>query len=205
MFTDFMRRAFKWFLDPVSRALGNAGISPNALTIIGFAMSAGVAYLLASGRFFWGAIVLLFASAFDGLDGALARNANRITQFGAFLDSTLDRYSEALVYLGLVFYFGRAGQITLLILCYVTIIGSILVSYTRARAEGLGIACKEGLLTRVERVAVLILFLFINRLDIGLWILAILANVTALQRIYVVWRKADAKLPAVAPTNPPQT
>lgn len=191
MLTEWARRSFKWILDPLSRFLAWLGISPNTLTIVGFLLNCGVAYILATGNFFWGAFAVLAAGCFDALDGALARQSGRVSQFGAFLDSTMDRYSESVVYLGLVIYYARAGEITYLVLTYATIIGSLLVSYTRARAEGLHIECKEGLLTRAERVLVLILFLLINQMHIGLWILALLANFTAIQRIYVVWRKTD--------------
>jgi len=153
--------------------------------------SFGVAYLLSRGNFLWGGIALLIASCFDGLDGALARTTNTVSRFGAFLDSTFDRYSEAIVYCGLIVYYSRINAETLLVLTYAAIIGSLLVSYARARAEGLNIECKEGLLTRVERVLILIIFLLINQMHIGLWVLAILANATALQRIYVVWRKTN--------------
>lgn len=189
MLTAWIRRSSKWILDPLSRFLAWLGISPNVLTIIGVLLSFGVAYLLSIGSFFWGGLALLASSGFDGLDGALARVSGRVSRFGAFLDSTFDRYSEAIVFLGLVLYYTRSGNELLLILTYATIIGSLLVSYARARAEGLGIECKEGLLTRVERVMILIFFLLINQLQVGLWILAILANFTALQRVYVVWRK----------------
>ena len=191
MFTDLARRSSKWLLDPLSALLARTGISPNALTIAGFLLNVGVAYILSTGRFFWGGVALLAANAFDALDGALARATGRTTRFGAFLDSTLDRYSEAVVLLGLLVHFARAGASAPTILIFATMVGSLLVSYTRARAQGLGIECKEGLLTRMERVLLLALFLLINQMIIGLWVLAVLANLTALQRIYVVWRKTQ--------------
>lgn len=200
MLTDWMRRSFKFILDPLSRALAKGGISPNALTVIGFLLQFGVAYLLLTGRFFWGGLALAGASAFDGVDGSLARASGRVSKFGAFLDSTLDRFSEAIVYLALLIYYGQQGDLLLQALVYAAIIGSLMVSYTRARAEGLGVACKEGLFTRVERIVVLCIFLLINQMQIGLWVLAILANVTALQRIYFVWRKTNGKdAPASTP------
>ena len=204
MLTDWMRRSFKFVLDPLSKTLAWYGIAPNALTVLGFMLQFGVAYLLYTGNFFWGAIAMAGASAFDGVDGALARASGRVSKFGAFLDSTLDRYSESVVYLGLLAYYGREGLLLPQILVYATIIGSLLVSYTRARAEGLGIPCKEGLFTRVERVVVLCLFLLINQMQIGLWILAILAHATAVQRVYSVWRKTNGDLaPAETQTPPP--
>jgi CDP-diacylglycerol---glycerol-3-phosphate 3-phosphatidyltransferase len=199
MFTDSLRRAFKFILDPLSKFLAWYGVAPNVLTVFGFLLHFGVAYLLYTGSFFWGGLAMAGASAFDGVDGALARASGKTTKFGAFLDSTLDRYSEAVVYLGLLAYYGRNGQVLPQILVYGTIIGSLLVSYTRARAEGLGVECKEGLFTRVERVLVLCFFLLINQMVIGLAVLALLANVTAVQRIYAVWRRTNGDLSAGGP------
>lgn len=191
MLTEWARHQFKWLLDPIAEGLAKLGISPNFLTFFGVLLNAGAAYFLATGQFLVGGLAVGFASAFDALDGALARQTGRTTAFGAFLDSTLDRYSEAILYFGLSFHYVHAGEGIHALLCYAAITGSLLVSYTRARAEGLGIQCKEGLLTRVERTLLLILFLLINRMDIGLWVIALLAHVTAGQRIYTVWRKTD--------------
>lgn len=191
MLTEWARRSFKWILDPLARFLVWAHISPNALTIFGALLNFGVAYILSTGQFLLGGIAALAAGCFDVLDGSLARYAGRESAFGAFLDSTMDRYSESIVFLGLLIYYSRAGAITQVILVYATMVGSLLVSYTRARAEGVGISCREGLLTRVERTLALIIFLVIGQMEIGLWALAILVNLTALQRIIVVWRKTD--------------
>jgi len=191
MLTEWARHQFKWLLDPIAEGLAKLGISPNFLTFFGVLLNAGAAYLLATGQFLVGGLAVGFASAFDALDGALARQTGRTTAFGAFLDSTLDRYSEAILYFGLSFHYIYAGEGIHALLCYAAITGSLLVSYARARAEGLGLECKEGLLTRVERTLLLILFLLINRMDIGLWVIALLAHVTAAQRIYTVWRKTD--------------
>ena len=191
MLTDWARRSFRWILDPLSRFLAWAHISPNALTILGVLLNIGVAYILSAGHFLIGAIALMVVGCFDALDGSLARYTGRVSAFGAFLDSTMDRYSESIIYLGLLIYYSRTGELTQEILVYAAIIGSLLVSYTRARAEGIGISCKEGLLTRVERTLVLFIFLLINQMQIGLWVLAVLANATAVQRIIVVWRKTD--------------
>jgi len=201
MISDFVRRSFKFILDPLSKFLAWYGVAPNALTVFGFLLHFGVAYLLYTGNFFWGGLALAGASAFDGIDGALARASGQTTKFGAFLDSTLDRYSEAVVYLGLLAYYSGQGMLLPQLLAYGAIIGSLLVSYTRARAEGLGIQCKEGLFTRVERVLVLCFFLLINQMVVGLGILALLANVTALQRIYTVWRRTNGDLAAGPPAK----
>jgi CDP-diacylglycerol--glycerol-3-phosphate 3-phosphatidyltransferase len=134
---------------------------------------------------------LIVAAFFDGIDGALARLLNRVTRFGAFLDSTTDRFSEAALFLGLLIYYYGRGAGAEVILCYMAIIGSLMVSYTRARAEGLGISLREGLFTRLERMVALIAGLLLSPW-IPLWIvlglLAVLSNFTALQRIWLVWR-----------------
>ena len=117
----------------------------------------------------------------------MARLAGRKSRFGAFLDSTVDRLSEAVIYLGLLVHYTQHGGRQESFLIYATIVGSLMVSYARARAEGLGIECKRGILTRFERVVVLVVGLILNQMLIALWILAILSNFTALQRIYHVW------------------
>jgi CDP-diacylglycerol--glycerol-3-phosphate 3-phosphatidyltransferase len=166
-------------------------LTPNGLTFLGLVLNIGAAYLLYLGEFFWGGLAVAFANAFDALDGALARQTGKVSTFGAFWDSTIDRYSEASLYFGLAAYFLRTAQSHLVLLAFAAAIGSLLVSYTRARAEGVGVECKEGLLTRVERTLLLIVFLLVQRIDIGLWVLAVLAHLTAWQRIYTVWRKTD--------------
>jgi CDP-diacylglycerol--glycerol-3-phosphate 3-phosphatidyltransferase len=144
--------------------------------------------VLATGYFRVGAIVLLLASIFDMLDGALARTTGQSTIFGAFLDSTLDRYSESVTFLALAYYYsGLTGSRTEIMLIFVIIIGSLMVSYTRARAEALHVECKAGMLQRPERVILLIAALLVGWLQPVLWIMAILTNISAIQRIYEVY------------------
>jgi CDP-diacylglycerol--glycerol-3-phosphate 3-phosphatidyltransferase len=191
MLTDWARRSFRWAVDPIARTLAALGLTPNGLTFLGLVLNIGAAYLLYLGEFFWGGLAVAFANAFDALDGALARQTGKVSTFGAFWDSTIDRYSEASLYFGLAAYFLRTAQSHLVLLAFAAAIGSLLVSYTRARAEGVGVECKEGLLTRVERTLLLVVFLLVQRIDIGLWVLVVLAHLTAWQRIYTVWRKTD--------------
>ncbi|NOZ06820.1 MAG: CDP-alcohol phosphatidyltransferase family protein [Chloroflexi bacterium] len=160
------------------------------LTIFGFLLMIPIGVILAWGHFRAGAILILLAGAFDGLDGALARLTDRVTSFGAFLDSTLDRYAEGVLYLGLLFFYLQQGQNLEVVLIYLTIVGSLLVSYTRARAEGVGVSCKVGLFTRFERIAVLVLGLLSGWMRPALVILALLSHVTALQRMWHVYRQA---------------
>ncbi len=188
MLTDLARRWMGWLLEPLARSIKRTGISPNLLTVIGFVLTVGVAYVLATGHLQIGGALIIVAGTFDALDGALARLAGRKSRFGAFLDSTMDRLSEAVIYLGLLIHYTQQGGRQESFLIYATIVGSLMVSYARARAEGIGIECKTGILTRFERVTVLVVGLIINQMRIALWVLAILSNFTALQRMYHVWR-----------------
>jgi len=180
-----------YFLDPMSRLasrLHQMGITPNTVTITGFGLTILSTLMLASGNLFWGGLVLWAAAMFDMLDGALARYANQVSKFGAFLDSTLDRYSESITFLGLAVYFSYKSNSQMeLFLIFLTLIGSWMVSYTRARAEGLGIECKGGILQRPERLTILIAGLILGLVSPALWILAIFTNITSLQRIYDVY------------------
>lgn len=188
MFSKFGREFVAPAVAAVVRLLQAAGISPNALTLIGFLLTALSAVVLATGYFRVGAIVLLLASIFDMLDGALARTTGQSTIFGAFLDSTLDRYSESVTFLALAYYYsGLTGSRTEIMLIFVIIIGSLMVSYTRARAEALHVECKAGMLQRPERVILLIAALLVGWLQPVLWIMAILTNISAIQRIYEVY------------------
>jgi CDP-diacylglycerol--glycerol-3-phosphate 3-phosphatidyltransferase len=186
--TDLARRWMRWLLEPLARLISRTGISPNLLTVMGFVFTVGVAYVVATGHLQIGGVLLVVAGTFDALDGTLARLAGRKSRFGAFLDSTMDRFSEAVIYLGLLVHYTQHGGRQESFLIYAAIVGSLMVSYARARAEGLGIECKTGILTRFERTAVLVIGLILNQMRITLWILAVLSNFTALQRMYHVWR-----------------
>ncbi len=185
---DGARRFFAWLIDPATSALARWGVMPNTITLLGWLLNLLAGAIAAGGNLTLAGIVLLVAGSFDGLDGALARRIGIASKFGAFLDSTLDRYSEAFVLFGLLIYAGDREMLLEQRLVYVTLVGSLLISYTRARAEGLGIACKVGLLTRLERYLILSAMLILRQVTIGLIGLAILTNVTAVQRIAHVWR-----------------
>ena len=189
--SDWLREKGLWLLSPLSQMLARLGVAPNLLTVAGFLLNLPVAWALAVGRHRLAGVILILAASFDALDGSLARHSAQTTRFGAFLDSVLDRLSEATVLMGLAIFTIRAGDSVGQILVYAAIIGSLMVSYVRARAEGVGIACKVGLFTRFERVGVLIVGLILGQTRIVLWILAILANLTVLQRIYYVWRLSE--------------
>ncbi len=201
MLSKFGRPLFADALNHFARRLHSLGITPNALTYTGFILTAITAYFLANNFFRWGGLLLLFAAFFDMLDGAVARFTQQNSTFGAFLDSTLDRYSESVTFLALAFHYSRHPSTrTELVLILVIMVGSLMVSYTKARAEALNVECKAGVLQRPERVVLLIAGLLTGWMQPILWILAFFTNFTAIQRIYeVYWRtsqfqaKIDAK------------
>ncbi|MBI4758648.1 MAG: CDP-alcohol phosphatidyltransferase family protein [Chloroflexi bacterium] len=176
------------WLVPVTRLIARTGLTPNMLTVMGFGLNAAVGLIIVLGELRWAGAAFVLASIFDMFDGSLARLTNRVTPFGAFLDSNLDRFSEAAVCFGLLLLYTGKGAMVEVLLIYVVIVGSLMVSYSRARAEGLGLKCEVGLLGRPERVAILTLGLLLDWIVPALWVLAIFTNFTALQRIYHVWR-----------------
>jgi CDP-diacylglycerol---glycerol-3-phosphate 3-phosphatidyltransferase len=168
--------------------VAKSGLTPNVLTVLGLLLNVFVGYILSTGQLLVGGILILVAGLFDVLDGAVARATGKSTKFGAFLDSTLDRYAEIAVYLGLLFYFSHQRDFTLpAVLIFAVISGSLMTSYTRARAESLGLSCEVGLLARPERVVILAAGVLLNQIVIALWILAFLTHVTAAQRIIHIW------------------
>lgn len=173
-------------------ALQRAHVSPNALTVAGLLICAAAAALVAAGYLTAGGVVLLVASLFDILDGALARVTGKTYRYGAFLDSTIDRYAEAFTYIALLWFFIFHTHHTLEpMLIIFALTGSLLVSYVRARAQSLGFDCDGGVLARPERVVITVIGLIVNPLLVwALWILAVLTNVTAVQRIVLVWRQS---------------
>ena len=173
----------------IARVAARTGLSPNAVTLLGLAGSMGAAVLAARGDFLIAGIVVLVAGALDLVDGALARATGRATPFGAVLDAVADRLSEAAVLGGILFFYSQGGHRPEVVLAFTAVVGSILVSYVRARAQIAGLDLREGLFTRPERVVVMGIGLMVDQVLIALWILAVAAVFTALQRLYVVWRK----------------
>jgi CDP-diacylglycerol--glycerol-3-phosphate 3-phosphatidyltransferase len=192
--TDLMRLRFKGILDPIGRLLNNLGLMPNTMTLLGLAGNTAGALLLARGEMFWGGILILLMGPVDALDGTMARLRGMASDFGAFVDSVTDRYSELVIFGGLLYYFANQGDTLAAILVFVAAAGSVLVSYVRSRGQSLGADTKVGILTRMERYLVLAPALLLNQPVWGLWVIAVLANITALQRIYDVRRQL---------TNPP--
>jgi CDP-diacylglycerol--glycerol-3-phosphate 3-phosphatidyltransferase len=169
--------------DPVIEGLSRSGINPDALTLTGLAINIGAAYLIATGHFLPAGLLILVAGLCDLLDGALARFVNQTTKFGALFDSTADRISEAALFFGLIVWYMLRGSAMGVMLASAALIGSFLVSYIRARAEGLGLECKVGLFTRAERVIVLTIGLVVNQVTIALWVLVVFAYITVIQRL----------------------
>jgi CDP-diacylglycerol--glycerol-3-phosphate 3-phosphatidyltransferase len=190
-----IKQTAKRLAESVARGLAGTGVSPTQLTLLGFALNLIVAAILATGSLAIGGVLILVVGLFDTLDGALARVANRATTFGAFLDSTLDRYSEAAILLGLLYEAGRRSDLTATTLIFVAIVGSLMVSYTRARAEGLGLDCEVGVAPRPERIVLLGLGLIVGLEIPALAILAVITNVTAVQRIIHIYRLTSATAP----------
>ncbi len=191
-------------------ALHVHGVTPDALTLAGLAVTMASAVLVGFGWLLAGGLVLLVGGLFDILDGAVARVEGRVRPYGAFLDSTTDRYAEVVTYAALLYHFVSQRDSTLeAMLVILALGGSLLVSYVRARAQSLGFRCDGGLLARPERVVITVVGLVISPLLIwALWVLAVLTNVTALQRIILVWRQArDARAAdrvAARSTAPPR-
>jgi CDP-diacylglycerol--glycerol-3-phosphate 3-phosphatidyltransferase len=173
----------------LGEALSRLGLTPNALTVIGLVLNLVVAIIIAMGDTRLGGVLLLIASGFDMLDGAVARASGTVTKFGGFLDSTLDRYSEAVVYCGVLWYvLGTADYRLGSLLVFAATVGSLLISYARARAEAAGFRASVGLLARPERVLVLAVGLLVGQLIPALWILAVGTQLTVLTRMGHVWR-----------------
>jgi len=160
------------------------------LTLAGVLGNAGAATLAARGDFLPAGIVMLAASSLDLLDGALARATGKVTRFGSVFDAVMDRVSEAAVLFGLLYYFSDRGGREEELLIFAALVASFLVSYTRARAETVDIPMREGLFGRAERVLVLAIGLIIDQATIALWVLAVAAGVTAIQRLALVWLRA---------------
>ncbi len=201
-FTLLPHKVPRGVIDPIVRLLARTGITPNQLSIFGFCGNVGAAVLAARGEFLYAGIAMLVFSALDLLDGALARATGRATRFGAVLDSALDRLSEAAVLGGLTFYFAERHQTEETVLCFAALTGSVLVSYVRAQALAHGLESRDGLFTRAERVILLAAALMIDQVRIGLWILAVVALATGLQRIYIAW-DGFRKLPEPQPVPEP--
>lgn len=189
--TDMLRRRTLFIVDPIVTMMARWRISPNSLTIAGMLAHFLVAWLIAQGEMQWAGVALFFIAPLDALDGALARKLNHQQgNFGAFLDSTLDRLAEIILFGGFIFYYVAEDNTWMLAAAYIAVSGSLMVSYTRARAEALGHSAKVGILSRVERYVVLTLALLLNVPTVALIVIAIFTYITVAQRVFHVWQRA---------------
>lgn len=192
--TDYLRARTKFIIDPIVTFLARFKLSPDFLTVLGMVFHFLFAWLVAIGQLRIAAVAIFVFGPLDALDGALARKLGRKQGgFGAFLDSTLDRVAEIILFAGFIFYFMNQNDMVMLTISYLAITGSLMVSYTRSRAEALGFSCKVGVLSRVERYMVITFFLFLGLPQIVVVILAVLTYVTMLQRMWHVWQQASAQ------------
>ncbi len=178
------------FLEGTSNFIQRLRIKPNTLTFTGLALNGLAAWSLATGEWLQGACLIVLAGFFDILDGAVARNCRQASPFGSFLDSVLDRYSDMSLLIGLLIYYSTRGLVLYQVLSGLSIMGTALVPYTRARAEILIPKCNVGILERPERI--LLIFLgaaIVSIMPIVIWILAIFTNVTVIQRIHYTWKQ----------------
>ena len=182
MISEKIGQGARIILKQIVRLLIVLRVHPNHLTFFGFVMSIGVAYAYARGNFHLAAGILILAGLFDMVDGLVARALGAVTKFGAFFDSIMDRYSDLIMYLGLVIYYGNSGRNNYVVLVGVVMMGSVLTSYARARAECLIPSCKVGFLERPERIVLLIIGSFYY-MEPVLWVLAVLSNWTVVHRI----------------------
>jgi CDP-diacylglycerol--glycerol-3-phosphate 3-phosphatidyltransferase len=191
-FTDRLRKLTHAVLHPLGLFFHRLGVHPDHVTIAGTVLVVAAAVLIAFGQLTGGALLLLLALPFDALDGAIARAMQRKGKFGALLDSSLDRYADAVIFAGLGYHFAVQGRLELLALSFAALIGSYGVSYVRARAEGLGVDVKIGLFSRIERILVILVMLLLPDvpavMPIGLIVLAIGTNLTTFQRLSYVYR-----------------
>ena len=188
--TDILRLRFKYLLDPVGAWLNGLGIAPNTLTLAGLIGNFISAFFLARGQFLTGGLIMLAMGPLDALDGTMARLRGEPTDFGAFVDSVTDRYSELTIFGGLLIHYLVKSESGMVILVFAAAAGSVLVSYVRSRADSLGFNAKVGILTRMERFVVLAPSMILNFPVIGIALIATFANITAIQRILAVRRQA---------------
>ena len=216
MFTTRFEAWVRRRAEALIAAIGRVPLTPNQVTVVGLVLTFVAAGLVSFGQLRWAGVVLIFAGTCDILDGAIARSTKTSYPYGAFLDSTLDRYSEAAIYIGLAAYFvgmGGALQRWLVLATLAALGGSMLVSYVRARAQSLGFVCDSGLFARPERVVVTVIGLIFGGVVLYavVFLLAILTNLTALQRIHEVWLQGRAQRLAIERETkarraaPPQT
>ena len=189
--TEKIKTSYYSFVDPLINMFIRLNAHPNMYTIWGMLLSIIAAVFAGMGRLRWAGLCLIFSGLFDSIDGTIARRSGRTSRFGALLDSTMDRYSEMFIFFGLAFYFIRDHAYLHSMALAVGLGGSLMVSYVRARAEGLGFECSVGLMQRPERTILLALGAITTKsfLIVAIWIIAVLSNITAVHRILYIYKK----------------
>ena len=190
-------------------ALALSRIHPNVLTFLGLVINTWAAFLFAAGRFRAASLVVILAGVFDMVDGRVARETNRVTRFGGFFDSVIDRYSDLALFMGLLVYYASINRFFYIVLTAIVMTGSVMVSYTRARAECTIPKCKVGFLERPERVVLIIIGALFDRMAPVLWVIAVLSNLTVVHRMIYTWQEAkrleEAQLRSVRQSEPART
>jgi CDP-diacylglycerol--glycerol-3-phosphate 3-phosphatidyltransferase len=189
-YTRAIGLSFNKVIRLIVHALALSRIHPNVLTFIGLLINIVAAVLLAAGHFRWAGVVIVTAAVFDMVDGRVARETNRVTRFGGFFDSVLDRYSDLALLMGLLVYYASINRFFYVVLTAIVMTGSVMVSYTRARAECTIPTCKVGFMERPERIVLLILGALVDRMAPVLWVIAVLANLTVVHRMIFTWQES---------------
>jgi CDP-diacylglycerol--glycerol-3-phosphate 3-phosphatidyltransferase len=200
-FTGGIGKFFGTIIEAIVRWLALSKIHPNVLTFLGLVINIWATWLFAQGSFRWAGVVVIGAGVFDMVDGRVARATSQVTRFGGFFDSVLDRYSDLALYMGLLVYYASINRFPYIVLTAIAMTGSVMVSYTRARAENSIPKCKVGFLERPERIVLIIIGALFLRMAPVLWVIAVLSNLTVVHRMIYTYREAkaleDAQLRAV--------
>jgi len=193
MLTRSIGRYLSWPIDCLASLLAKTGVPPNVITWSALVVNLWACVFFAAGRFAAAGGLMILAGMCDLLDGPVARKQNRVSKFGGFLESILDRYSDLMLFLGLLVYYVQVNRFPYAILAGTAMAGAVMVSYAQARAESLGPASKVGFWERPERMVLMIVCALANQMELALWILAIGPNITVVHRIIHTWRRAEGK------------
>ncbi len=192
----------------IVRALAVARINPNTLTFIGVLINVAAAAILATGNFRVAGVVIVCAAVFDLVDGRVARTTGRVTRFGGFFDSVMDRYSDLFLLIGLLVYYASINRFFYIVLTAMAMVATVMISYSRARAENVIPKCKVGFMERPERIVLLIIGALFDRMAPVLWVIAVLGNLTVIHRMIYTWQEtrrleAEESLQPAAAADPP--
>lgn len=194
MLTRTIGRYLSWPIERLAFVLAATGIPPNVITWSALVLNLWACAFFAAGRFAAAAGLMILAALGDLLDGPVARRQNRVSKFGGFLESILDRYADLMLFLGLLVYYVRVNRFSYAILAGVAMAGAVMVSYAKARAESLGPTADVGFWERPERLVLMIVGALANQMGLALWILAIGPNITVVHRILHTWQQSEGKL-----------